>query len=313
MAINPTGPVAEQVFRDAARGVLLYGVTPPRSATTPDRCDEIARRTLERLLPLDLDALIIYDVDAESDRSDQDRPFPFTPMMDPDQFRHRHLSGWTKPVIVYRAVGKYATSELGSWLESADPSQVLTVLVGASSSDQEVRTGLADAYRLRSRLAPGLSLGGVLIAERHAGRGDEHLRMLRKQEAGCGFFVSQICYDLDHTRDLLSDYAYTCRDQGISARPVVVTLAPCGSTKTLEFLTWLGIDVPRWMRNDIVHSGDALQASYEQCRAGARMLIEFCRRLELPFGINIESVTNRKVEIEASVELAKEVRGLLGR
>lgn len=158
---------------------------------------------------------------------------------------------------------------------------------------------------------PQLPLGGVLIAERHAGRGDEHQRMLRKQDAGCEFFVSQICYDLDHTRDLLSDYAYTCRDQGIAARPVVVTLAPCGSTKTLEFLTWLGIDVPRWMRNDIVHSGDPLQASYEQCRASARMLIEFCRRLELPFGINIESVTNRKVEIEASVELAKEVRTLL--
>lgn len=46
---------------------------------------------------------------------------------------------------------------------------------------------------------------------------------------------------------------------------------------------------------------------------GARDLITFCRRLELPFGINVESVTIRKVEIEASVELAREVRGLLGR
>jgi hypothetical protein len=312
MAMNTTGPVTEHVFRDAGRGVLLYGVTPPRSATTPEPSDEIARRTLERLLPLDLDALIIYDVDAESDRSQQDRPFPFVPMMDPDQFRKRHLSGWTKPVIVYRAVGKYTEPELGSWLQSADPTKVLTVMVGASSSDQMVRTELADAYRLRSRLAPQLPLGGVLIAERHAARSDEHQRMLRKQNAGCRFFVSQICYDLDHTRDLLSDYAYTCRDQGIAARPVVVTLAPCGSTKTLEFLTWLGIEVPRWMRNDIVYSGDPLQASYEQCRASARMLIEFCRRLELPFGINIESVTNRKLEIEASVELAKEVRTLLG-
>lgn len=311
--MTATGPVAGQVFQHADQGVLLYGVTPPRSVTAPERADEIARVMLERLLPLNVDALIVYDVDAENDRSAQERPFPFVPMMDPGDFRDRHLSGWAKPVIVYRSVGKYAEPELGAWLQSADPDQLLTVLVGASSRDQVVATGLKDAYRLHGQLAPQLPLGGVLIAERHADRGDEHLRMLRKQAAGCGFFVSQICYDLDHTRNLLSDYAYTCRERGITAQPVVVTLAPCGSAKTLEFMTWLGIEVPRWMRNDIVFSDNPLQASYEQCLASARVLIEFCRRLALPFGINIESVTNRKLEIEASVELAREVQALLGR
>ena len=308
---NAQGRAAEQVFKHADRGVLLYGVTPPRAATAPERADEIARVMLERLLPLNLDALIVYDVDAENDRSPQDRPFPFVPMMDPGHFHERHLPGWTKPVIIYRSVGKYAAAELGLWLRSADPDRLLTVLVGASSRDQTVATGLLDASRLRSQLAPELALGGVLIAERHAGRGDEHLRMLRKQDSGCAFFISQICYDWDHTRNLLSDYAYHCREHGIAARPVVISLAPCGSAQTLEFMTWLGIDLPRWMRNDILLGADPLQASYEQCLASARMLIEFCRRLGLPFGFNIESVTNRKVEIEASVELAREVQALL--
>jgi len=123
--------------------------------------------------------------------------------------------------------------------------------------------------------------------------------------------VSQVCYDLDHTRNLLSDYAYACRERGVSPCPVVLTLAPCGSVRTLEFMTWLGIEVPRWIRNEIVFSADPLGESYEQCVAGARVLIAFCRRLGLPFGISVESLTNRKVEIEASVELAREVRGLL--
>jgi hypothetical protein len=94
---------------------------------------------------------------------------------------------------------------------------------------------------------------------------------------------------------------------------VILTLAPCGSAKTLDFMTWLGIEIPRWLRNDIIRAEDPLQESYEQCLAGARLLIAFCRRIGLPFGINIESVTNRKVEIEASVELAREVQGMLGR
>ena len=155
-------------------------------------------------------------------------------------------------------------------------------------------------------------MGGVVIAERHADAGGEHERMLRKQDAGCEFFVSQVCYDLDHTRNLLSDYAYGCRDQGLDPRPVVLTLAPCGSVKTLEFMSWLGIDVPGWLRTEITRSRDPLTASYEQCVVNARVLIAFCRRLGLPFGINVESLTNRKVEIDASIDLVREIRSLLG-
>jgi 5,10-methylenetetrahydrofolate reductase len=155
-------------------------------------------------------------------------------------------------------------------------------------------------------------MGGVVIAERHAAAGGEHERMLRKQDAGCEFFVSQVCYDLDHTRNLLSDYAYGCRDQGLDPRPVVLTLAPCGSMKTLAFMSWLGIDVPGWLRTEITRSGDPLTASYEQCVVNAQVLIAFCRRLGLPFGINVESLTNRKVEIEASIDLLREIRSLLG-
>jgi 5,10-methylenetetrahydrofolate reductase len=174
-----------------------------------------------------------------------------------------------------------------------------------------VKTPLADAYRLHARLERRPALGGVCIAERHVGTGQEHRRMLGKQEQGCEFFVSQVCYDTDHIRDLLSDYTYACRDQGLAPRPVILTLAPCGSTKTLDFMSWLGIDVPRWLRTEITRSEDPLAESYHQCLANARALIGFCRRLGLPFGINIESLTNRKVEIEASVDLAREIRELL--
>lgn len=303
---------AGEVFRDAGSGVLLYGLTPPRLGTAPDRTDEIAAITVDRLASLDLDALILYDVDAENDRAAGERPFPFVPMMDPAAFLTRHLTCWDGPAIVYRAVAKYDPAALRQFLVAADPQRLLTVFVGGSAADQPMQTTLDDAYRLRSAHRPDLALGGVLIAERHAARGEEHERMLRKQAAGCGFFVSQVCYDLDHTRNLLSDYAYTCRDRGLASAPVVLTLAPCGSVKTLDFMTWLGIDIPHWVRNEILYSADPLEESYEQCLAGARVLIAFCRRLGLPFGINIESVTNRKVEIEASVELAREIRGLLG-
>lgn len=303
---------ASQLLRGAENGVLLYGITPPRLTTTPERADEIARATLARLEAVHPDALIIYDVDAEADRSPDPRPFPFMPMMDPAEFADRYLSEWAGPLIVYRAVGKYSGNDLARWLARLDEDRVLPVMVGAASRRQTVTTRLADAYRLHAELQRRPTIGGVCIAERHVGNGQEHRRMLSKQSHGCAFFVSQVCYDLDHIRDLLSDYFYACRDEGVDPRPVFLTLAPCGSTKTLDFMSWLGIDVPRWLRTDIARAEDPLTESYNQCLTNARALIGFCRRLGLPFGINIESLTNRKVEIDASVDLALAVREMLG-
>ena len=303
---------ALELLGGAEHGLLLYGITPPSLTTAPGRADEIARATLARLDSVELDALIVYDVDAESDRSPDARPFPFMPMMDPADFVERHLSGWTRPVVVYRAVGKYTEADLSRWLGEADAARTLTVLVGAASRHRAARTRLTDAYRLHAGADRPPVLGGVCIAERHVGTGQEHQRMLRKQQDGCDFFVSQVCYDLDHSRDLLSDYVYLCRDEGVLPRPVILTLAPCGSMKTLEFMSWLGIDVPRWLRTELSRSRDPLAESYDQCLSNARALIGFCRRLGLPFGINVESLTNRKVEIEASVDLAREIRRLLG-
>ena len=310
MALGGDGS-AQELLRRAEHGVLLYGLTPPSLTTTPERADEIAQATLSRLDSVALDGLIIYDVDAEDDRSTDARPFPFMPMMDPADFMERHLPGWTRPVVVYRAVGKYTKADLSRWLTEVDADRVLTVLVGAASRHQSVKTRLTDAYRLHESLDRRPDIGGVCIAERHVGTGQEHRRMLSKQDEGCDFFVSQVCYDLDHTRDLLSDYVYLCRDQGIDPRPVILTLAPCGSMKTLEFMSWLGIDVPRWLHTELSRSHDPLAESYDQCLSNARALIGFCRRLGLPFGINVESLTNRKVEIEASADLAREICELL--
>jgi Methylenetetrahydrofolate reductase len=311
MASHETTSAAELLAR-TRDGVLLYGLTPPRGTTTPEQADAVAETALARLRSVQVDGLVLYDVDAEADRSSTPRPFPFMPMMDPAVFLDRHLAGWAGPVVVYRAVGKYSGDELAQWLSEADSDRVLTVLVGAASRRQVMRTSLPEAYRRHAGVARPPRMGGVVIAERHAEAGAEHERMLRKQDAGCEFFVSQVCYDLDHTRNLLSDYAYTCRDRGLDPRPVVLTLAPCGSVKTLEFMSWLGIDVPGWLRTEVTRSGDPLTASYEQCVVNARVLIAFCRRLGLPFGINVESLTNRKVEIDASIDLAREIRNLLG-
>jgi hypothetical protein len=289
-------------------GVLLFGITPPKASTTPADRERIAGVTLQRLAPLDLDGLVLYDIDDESDRVTEDRPFPYLSTIDPAQYHAEHLAAWTKPVIVYRSVGKYRPDQLCRWLATVDPERQLGVFVGASARGKPVRTSLHEAHRLRAAHRPDLTLGAVMITERHTARGDEHRRMLAKQEAGCSFFVSQVIYDVDGTKSVLSDYHYACADLGIAPRPVIFTLAICGSPKTLAFLQWLGVQVPRWLRNELAYAADPLPVSYQHCLDAAADLGRFCRRLGIPYGFNVESVAIRRTEIEAAVELAASVR-----
>lgn len=288
-------------------GAVLFGMTPPRTSTTPEGVRQVAERTMARLEPLDLDGLIVYDIDDESDRNPDERPFPYMPTLDPADFVEE-LDGWKKPVVIYRCVGKYEPEALGSWLGTQDTNRVMSVFVGASSRDKEVALTLPVAQNLLADVRPDLLLGGVAIPERHQAKGDEHERLLAKQASGCSFFVTQVVYDLNAAKDLLSDYHYACRDAGVEPVPVIFTLSVCGSLKTLEFLEWLGVNVPRWLQNDLRHCGDTLARSYEQCLATADELIDFAQRLDMPIGFNIESVAVRKAEIEASVELAAQVR-----
>lgn len=292
---------------------LLFALTPPTLSTDRERAQDIADATIARLRPLGLDGVILYDIDDESDRNPEERPFPFMPTIDPADCLAEHLGDWSTPVIVYRAVSKYAPDELRMWLAAQDPERLMTVLVGAPSSSKAGRTSLAQAQELRRETNPAIQLGGVAIPERHTRRDDEHLRLLAKQDAGCRFFVTQVVYDVNAAKNLVPDYHYECQARGATPVPIVFTFSACGSMKTLNFLRWLGVDVPRWIENDLAHSADPLESSYQQALTNAAELIDFCRKHDMPFGINVESVSIRRVEIEASVRLAEQLRLLLKR
>ena len=301
--------------RIEARGseFLLFALTPPRVTVSSQRAEEIANLTRQRLASLHLDGLVLYDIDDESDRNSAERPFPFLPTIDPATFWDQYLKDQTSSVVIYRAVGKYEESDIQAWLRNQDVDQVLTVFVGASSRNKQASTSLVRSQELWAQVRPELPLGGVAIPERHTRRGEEHLRLIAKQEAGCSFFVTQVVYDVNAAKNLVSDYRYECDARGLTPVPIVFTFSVCGSLKTLEFLSWLGVDVPRWIQNDLRHSDDTLAASYEHSVGTARELIEYCRHLRIPFGINVESVSIRLAEIETSVRLAETLSHVLRR
>lgn len=298
--------LAEQIGARRSE-LLLFALTPPRLTVTSEQARDIAAKARERLDPLGLDGLVLYDIDDESDRNPAERPFPFLPTIDPATFLAEHLTDWGTPTVVYRAVAKYDESELRAWLQAQDADQALTVFVGAPSRRRTAATSLVRAQELWGQTRPDVRLGGVAIPERHTRRGEEHLRLIAKQEAGCSYFITQVVYDVNAAKNLVSDYRYECASRGLEPVPIIFTFSVCGSLKTLDFLGWLGVDVPRWIQNDLLHADDTLQASYEHALGAARETIAYCRSAGVPFGINVESVSTRLAEIEASVALARQL------
>lgn len=292
-------------------GFLFYGLTPPKASTSDERVREIAEKQMARVRGLNVDALILYDLQDESSRNANPRPFPFSETIKPDVYSRNYLTDLQLPKIIYKSVGKYSPAEFANWVRTADND--LSVFVGSPSKSQTDSLTLSNAYRIKNEQNVQMVLGGVTIPERHHLKGDEHLRLFSKIDNGCRFFVSQCVYSVNHTLDFLSDYYYTALEQQRPMVPVIFTLTPCGSTKSLDFLDWLGIDVPHWLHNDLQHSENILHRSVDVCSSIAAEIIDFCRAKSIPMGFNIESVAIRKEEIEASIELVGCVRAMLTR
>ena len=298
-------------MNDGKDGFLFFAITPPREAVSAQRASEIANATIARLNAIRPDAVVLYDIADESDRNVGERPFPFLPTMDPADYLERHFGSWPTPVVVYRAVGKYPEESLQAWLTAQDTSRVYSVFVGASSRHAAIQTSLRRAYALRKDVRPDLHLGGVAIPERHTRSRDEHLRLIAKQESGCSFFITQVVYDANSAKNLVSDYRSECERRGLPLAPIVFTFSVVGSLKTLEFLRWLGVEVPHWVENDLANALNPLLTSRDHALAVATDLISYCRRMGVPFGINVESVSARREEIEMAVELAAQLSATL--
>jgi hypothetical protein len=68
-------------------------------------------------------------------------------------------------------------------------------------------------------------------------------------------------------------------------------------------MQWLGISFPRWLANDLRHASDILAKSVHLAAQVFADIRDYAADKRIPIGINVESVSIRKEEIEASGEL----------
>lgn len=304
--------LAEKI-KNKESGIVLYGMTPPKANTDVEKVREIAKKHLGRIKDLGIDGVVLYDIQDESSRTEKERPFPFLPTFEPQQYSNDFLSELEITKVLFQCVGKHNEQSLIEWMHHNQRKGDLAVFVGNSSSQQVSDVTMDKAFQLREEHAADMLVGGVAIPERHYMKKDEHERMFNKIQNGVSYFTTQAVYNVEASKNMLSDYYYYAQKNNLEMAPVMMTFSPCGSKKTMEFMKWLGIHFPKWLKNDLNNSTDCLGESTETCLRTFKELLNFSLHKGIPIGCNIESVSVRKDEIDASVELLESMKALIER
>jgi hypothetical protein len=299
-------------IRGKESGLLLYGITPPKAQTPAEKVREMAEKSLSILCALDIDALVVYDVQDESERTTEERPFPFTSALDPFDYASEYLKALDLTKIIYRPAGKFTKPELSDWLRALKTQGFYPLFVGLPSPDYIPKTTLKEAYDVwREEHRDYSVIGAVTIPERHAVLKDEDVRMLDKIDSGVSYFISQCIFNVEFTKRVLEDLLVACQKKEQPVPTIIFTLTICGSVKTLHFMEWLGIHIPDDIKEELKICNNAAVRSVELATSIAKDLIGFCKDRSIPFGFNIESVATRKEEVDASLTLLNTIAGLL--
>jgi hypothetical protein len=264
------------------------------------------------------DGFIVYDIQDEPGRTEEDRPFPFRRVMDSSTHAAllANLSG--RECLVYKCV---ADPNFHEWLENNKTigHKAINLVGRASSMGTYEGPTISEAMNI-VKAKEDVHFGCVCIAERHTleaaeQRGKtyptEHLNMLRKIKAGANWFISQAVYDAEPTIRLLKDYATLCKQKGIVPRKVVLTFAPVSRKKTMTFIKWLGVRVPPETEKLILDAEKPIDTSIAYLCDLLKQILSECSGIGVPLGISCESVSIFKSEIDGVHELFRRLQTIL--
>ncbi|MFA6097958.1 MAG: hypothetical protein WCV50_04130 [Patescibacteria group bacterium] len=145
-------------------------------------------------------------------------------------------------------------------------------------------------------------LGGITIpTRRHAQvEQDEPARLVKKSQSGIEFFTSQVIYEAETTKSLLSAYNTYCHKAGVKPKRIFISFAPVSTPKDIKFLRWLGVSIPEEVEQHLLEGWVGMGwRSVELCQEILSDILNHIRKfkLKVPIGINVEHIMKYNVEL----------------
>jgi hypothetical protein len=107
---------------------------------------------------------------------------------------------------------------------------------------------------------------------------------------------------------LLNDYGDLCKEKGVVPKKIILTFAPCGRPKTMQFIKWLGMHVPEEVESRMLGAEQPVKESIKILCELLVTILEQTKGTGVPLGINVESLSIFKEEIDAAHELFQKLQ-----
>jgi 5,10-methylenetetrahydrofolate reductase len=266
--------------------VTLFEVVPP-AADQPAAVDETLTE-LKRVTQF-VDGVNLPEILDEARGTE--RTSKFVPRVEPRSLGSRIQRELGAEVVLNRVVVHDPKPE--AWFRETSLERDLRqiILVGGESAGVRYPgPNVMEAAALVRREGLPIMLGGITIPSRK----NESERLRAKAKAGINFFTSQVLFDSNDVVWLVQ------RLNGLQAR-VFLSFAPVSHRRDLQFLRWLGADIPQNLDRFLLGSEEAAVPPASTCLERSldlaqRILMDVFDNLppDPPLlGLNIEHINRR--------------------
>jgi len=301
------------ILKDPSRPCFVFGTTPPREGTNDETARQTCQKFLARSAALATDGFIVYDIQDEKGRTETERPFPFRKTLDSAWYASLIPKYSGKQCVVYKSVVEESIESFDNWLQEARYKYKHSAfnIVGAPSSKVVYQGPNMKQAAEHIKQRGDCHFGCVSIPERHMKKGGEPFNMFQKQSWGAEWFITQGVYASEPTIKLINEYGDLCKREGVVPKKMIITFAPCGRPKTMTFIKWLGIHVPKDIEDRIFASSTPVQESVTILSELLISILEHTGGSGVPLGINVESLSIYKEEIDAAHTLFQKLQTTL--
>ena len=289
------------------RPVVAYEILPPREKD--GTLNSYAETISSLLSQTHIDAINIPEVHDEIGRGD--RPVTNQKRGEPREFGMLLQDIVGIEAIINRVVVHEPYEEQMRWIEETNTTYEIEnmIIVGGESSKVDypgptVNEMLQIIARRSNSNDGDIFCGGIAIPSRK----DESKNLIRKSEHGSEFFTTQVLYDAENINKMINNYQSRCNELDTFPRRILLSFAPVSSQKNIEFLKWLGVEIPddteRYLKG---RPGSMTERSLDVAVEVLNEILDFItvNNLKVPVGLNVEHIMS--YNFQSSVEMLQEL------
>ena len=295
--------------RKAKRPVVVYEILPTREKD--GTIDSYAEKISSLLSQTHIDAINIPEVHDENERGE--RPIQNLERAEAREFGRLLQDNVGIEAIVNRVTVHEDLQTQTDWIKETfyDYDIENLILVGGESNNIKYdgpSVNSTSEYITRDLNSGRFDFfcGGITIPSRNV----ESERLLRKGSNGIEFFTTQVLYDSEKIKKMLKHYNDICEKNKVMPRRILLSFAPVSSEKNIDFLKWLGVEIP--LQTEKRLSNQDLKMTGESLKIATEILIDILQnnereQISVPVGLNVEHIMsyNFQYSINMLQELSK--------